>query len=1099
MKDMKPLLLLASCLLVSVSVQKALAQEADLSGTVQDASHALIVGASVDITGVTTGVRQATQSNNAGAYRFGLQPGTYVVDVSAAGFKSIHRTNVVLQVAQPARLDFTLSPGTVGETITVNSGAEALQQSTSVGTTITGEEIARLPVDGVYGRNYTSLVTLTPGTSNVSVAGSDGTISGTQSFSVNGQRNPDNNYTLDGVDNNFLHKQAPGASPPMDAIQEFRVATNNSAEYGRSAGANIAVVTKSGSRDFHGTVYLYSRQALFDANDWFRNHNGIAKGPFHYAEFGGTFGGPLFVPKLYNGREKTFFFFAYEGFRSRTGSAIISTVPTVAERTGDFSAAGVTIFDPQTSVATGSTVTRKQFVTNGVANVIPQSRLDPVSLAYVNTFLPLPNLPGQANNYINTLPANNHRDVYVGRFDHHFNQRQSIFFRALSQEADQLTPKAQIAFTELTSFNVWSYAAGYDYVLGSHDLLQVRFGSSTPKGPDVTRNTLGITRDQFFAQTGVQLFAAISPYNVLPSISATDFSISETGGTSVDTIYEADVIYSHESGANLFKYGFTFEPRHYYHDATSPTSGTATYTTALTSQPSNKKSGSGTASFLLGYPSNIDRAQGSSDINAIQKFYAGFAGWNRKVNRHLTTDVSLRYEFYKPPVDKMDRLGTLWVHTDPMSGSTVGTLLWAGVNPLPDPVTGALNDPPNQAGFGRGLQTTRYLNFMPRVGIAYLINDRTIIRTGYGLYDNSTEFQEAQDARKFYPYNNDQTFTTNTGTLPDTTLRSTGPSFTSTTVIGGYAQDPNKKTPYSQQFNLTIERSLSGGLIAQAAYVGSVNKHQIGYTYFNTAPVPGPGAVQPRRLLPQYGDVAKGANAFPSNYNALQLLVNKRYAKGVQFQANYTYGKAMDEQSSLGEISTQNPYNLAADYSRSSFDITHIFNLSFVYDLPFGRGRELASHMPRIADAIAGGWSIESINRFETGPPLNATIGGVDEANVGTTVQRPNVSGDPNAGPHNVNQWFNTAAFSLPAQYTFGNSGAFTLHQDGQRISNVAVYKRLTLFEHQSLDVRGEAFNVANTPSFGSPSTNQQSSSFGKVTAVSVAARQLQFAVRYSF
>ena len=357
MKNMKLLLLLASSLLVTTSVQKAFAQEAELSGRVEDASHASIVGASVNVTGVTTGVAQTTQSNDTGAYRFDLQPGTYVLDISASGFKDIHRTDVVLQVAQPARLDFTLSPGTVGETVTVTSGADALQQSTSVGSTVTEEEIARLPVDGVYGRNYTSLVTLTPGTSNVSVSGSDGTISGTQSFSVNGQRNPDNNYTLDGVDNNFLHKQAPGASPPMDAIQEFRVATNNSAEYGRSAGANIAVVTKSGSRDFHGTAYLYSRQTLFDANDWFRNHNGIAKGPFHYAEFGATFGGPLFVPKLYNGREKTFFFFAYEGFRNRTGSAIISTVPTAAERLGDFSAAGVAIYDPLTSVVSGNTVT----------------------------------------------------------------------------------------------------------------------------------------------------------------------------------------------------------------------------------------------------------------------------------------------------------------------------------------------------------------------------------------------------------------------------------------------------------------------------------------------------------------------------------------------------------------------------------------------------------------------------------------------------------------------------------------------------------------------------------------------------------------------
>jgi hypothetical protein len=292
---------------------------------------------------------------------------------------------------------------------------------------------------------------------------------------------------------------------------------------------------------------------------------------------------------------------------------------------------------------------------------------------------------------------------------------------------------------------------------------------------------------------------------------------------------------------------------------------------------------------------------------------------------------------------------------------------------------------------------------------------------------------------------------------------------------------------------------LAKDLIAQVAYVGSVNKHQIGYTYFNTAQTPGPGAVQARRLLPQYGDVVKGSNTFPSNYNALQLLLMKRYANGFQFQANYTYGKSLDEQSSLGEIRTQNPFNLAADYSRSSFDITHIFNLSFVYDLPLGNGRRYGANLSKAAEAVIGGWSLESINRFETGPPLNPTIGGVDQANIGTTVQRPNVIGDPNAGPHTVDRWFNTAAFSLPAQYSFGNSGAFTIHQDGQRISNVALYKRIRLVERHFLDIRGEAFNIANTPSFGAANTNQQSSSFGKVTAVSVPSRQLQFALRYSF
>ncbi len=354
------------------------AQNSDLSGQVKDLSQAIIPEVTLQIINDSTGIEQSTKTNGAGAYLFSLAPGAYTMNVTKDGFKSVHRTGVVLQVGQPARLDFTLAVGNVAQTVEVNSGTEVLQESTSVGSTITAAEIARLPVDGTYGRNYTSLVTLTPGTSNVSVSGSDGTISGSNSYSVNGQRNPDNDYSLDGMDNNFLHKAAPGSSPPMDAIQEFRVTTNNSSDAGRSAGASIDVITKSGTRNLHGSTYFYSRQALFDANDWFRNHNGLSKGVFHYADYGVAVGGPVILPKLYNGREKMFWFFSYGGFRSRTGSAIISTVPTAAERGGDFSTLGINIYDPLTSVAsTNGTVTRQQFVTNGRGQCHPCKQARP--------------------------------------------------------------------------------------------------------------------------------------------------------------------------------------------------------------------------------------------------------------------------------------------------------------------------------------------------------------------------------------------------------------------------------------------------------------------------------------------------------------------------------------------------------------------------------------------------------------------------------------------------------------------------------------------------------------------------------------------------
>jgi hypothetical protein len=1115
-----------TCLLLALPFA-ALAQNADLSGELRDPAHALIAGGTVTVTQDTTGVQQQTHTNRSGVYFFSLQPGSYSMDISAQGFKPVHRSDIVLQVAQPARLDFTLQVGGDEQTVTVTSGTEVLQESPSVGVTITEEEIARLPINGVsptgtYGRNYTSLILLMPGASDVSLAGGDGTISGTALYSVNGQRNQDNNYTLDGIDNNFFHKQSPGLSPPMDSLKEFRVATNNSSGFGRSAGANIALVTKSGGSELHGSIYEYARQSLFDANTWFNNHDTpiTPKQPFHYNEFGVTLGGPVVIPKLYNGGKKAFWFFSYEGFRLReslqTQSQARSFVPTAAERGGDFSALlpKYVIYDPLTTVVVTNGIKSTLKRTAFPNNIIPTNRLDPVSLAYLNALVPLPNQTGVnagGYNYVNPTPLRNDRNVYVGRLDYHLNAKNSFFFRILNQSANQTRPQALPDFTEITSFSGYNFASGWDFIPNAKSLLQVRFGFNNPQGPDVTRNTLGITRDQFFAQTGIQIFAAQSPYNVLPSISATDFSIDESGGTSRDDVYEANAVYSRSIGLGLLKLGFTFQPRHYYHDATSPTSGSATYDVSKTDLDGVQiTSGSGTASFLLGFPTQIDRGQGNSDVNATQKFYSTFAVYNRKFGQRLTAEAGLRYEFYKPPVDKQDRLGTLWVHNDPTSGSITGTLLWAGVNPLPDPVTGVVNQPPNRAGFGRGLAQTNYLNFMPRVGLAYLVGKNTIVRAGYGIYDNSTDFQEVQDERKFYPYNFDQSVPTNNGVVPDTTLQSPGPSYSSTAVLAGYAQVPEKKTPYSQQYNLTVQRELPAQIIAQIAYVGSTSKHLIGYEPFNTAPVADPNQsdpvlnpVNPRRLLPQYGDIYQGANRYKANYNALQIAARRRYRAGFEFQGNYTYSRSMDNQSSLGEMKTQDPFNPGPDYSRSSFDLTHIFNLSFVYDLPFGRGRYLGTRWPRALDSVIGGWSIQSINRYETGPPVNVTLGGKDIANTGyagISVQRPNVIGNPNAGPHNISQWFNTQAFSTPAQGTYGDSRPFTIHSDALRKTDLSIYKRFFTVEQQTLDLRLEAFNLPNTPSFASPKVNEQAQgSFGTVTGVSVNARQLQLALRYTF
>lgn len=1094
-KERTPLSLICTGILLWIcflTTSIAFCQNAELSGKVTDSTGATISGAKIEFLNQQTKTALRILTNRAGFYYIAVSPGAYSIAVSMQGFKTLNRTGVNVDVAQTSTLDFSLEVGGSQETVNVSSETEELQTSASVGNVVTGEEIARLPVNG---RNYTTLELLMPGAGDISKSQNDGTDSGTNLFSVNGQRPQDNNYLLDGIENDFFHKSSPGGSPPLDSIAEFRVATDNSSEYGRSVGAAVSLLTKSGSERFHGTVYEYLRNDELDANNYFSNFEGLGRTPLHQNLFGAAVGGPLF-PFIHAARfKKTFFFLNYDGLRKSQADTIISTVPTQDERNGNFAALGHKIYDPLTSAsnATGNVI-RQQFANNQ----IPTSRIDPAAAAYL-TLIPLPNRVGIASNYVNNQPLTNNHDIWVGRIDHSFSDTNSAFFRVMNQSVLQTTPQANPNFSEQTQFNVLNLAMGWTSILSPTSVLQVHIGYDLPSGPDFTRNTLGVTGTQFLTQNNINLFSLGTLYDFVPSISATgDFSISESGGTDIDEVFQASVDYEREFGRTSWKSGFSFVPRKYFHSSSSSLTGSATFNQSLTNSANDSTSGSSTASFLLDYPSSVSRGQGNGIENGRQIYTAYYTQIHTRVTDRLTVDAGIRYEFFPPIYERDNHFGTLWVHNDPNTGAVEGTLLWAGTNPLPDLVTGVVNGPPNRAGFGRALEETDYNNWAPRLGVAFRVDDKTIVRGGAGVYYNSTFFQESQDKSGFYPYNSQQTFTANSGLTPNLQLEDSGPAYTDTTSIGGYAQVPTNRTPYSYQYNLFVQRDIAYGISAEVGYVGSQNRKQIGYVYFNTAPIPGPGAVQPRRFLPAYGDVEKGANDFSSNYNALQMQAKKRYRSGLEFTANYTYSRSLDAQSSLSEIKTQNPFNLRADYSRSSFDLTHVFDISYVYDLPFGRGRAYGGHLPRFADEVLGGWSLEGVTRLETGPPDNATSG-QDRANVGASVQRPNLVGRPNDGPKTIHEWFNTSAFVLPPQYTFGTAGAYIVQAPGLRSFDLALYKAFPILENQKLDFRAEAFNFPNIANFSDPNTSLASTSFGTITSTRIANRQMQLSLRYSF
>jgi len=1084
----------AAGILLWIPTLHAQTNNATIVGDVVDPNGGKIVGAAITVRNTATGVSRELKTSDIGEYRvYPLNPGTYEVAASAAGFKKQVQSNVVLDAAANVKVDFTLEVGAVNETVEVQAAATVLQtQDASVGGTITSSEVARLPVNG---RNYTRLILLLPGTSDQGGSQSQGTFSGTQLISVNGQRRQDNNLTVDGVDNNFMMMNSPGMSPPMDAIQEFRVLDNTSAEFGRSSGSNVNVVIKSGTRSLHGSAYEYLRNDKFDANDYFANLQNTGKVPFRQNQYGVAVGGPVIVPKLYHGREKTFWFFNWEGYRSRRGSTNISSFPTADERTGNLSVIPQTIYDPLTGVAgPGGTIVRQPFA----GNIIPTNRISPAITFWLNTMIPLPNRPGLTQNFVNTQGRADDHDNLNVRGDHTFGSKDSVSFRWSRQRDGQISPGGNPNLHAENRFDVDNLMASWNHIFSPTSVLEVKFGRNVPTIPNPTINTK-IQRQEFLTKAGLTMFQPDVLYNPIPDFEADgEFGAGSGSGITGDKVYQFIANFSKVWGRHSLRVGANYSRRHFNTDTSNPMDATVDFDPRLTNLSSNSNSGDSFASMLLGFPSNIRRGTGNTTTNAninVQEYYVQ-DDW--RVSNKLTVNMGLRYEFIPAPLEETNRLGNLWVTRDPTTGAFTGTLLWATTNPEVDPLTGKAGEPAHTGGFGPALMRNNYKDFAPRVGFAYQLNNKTVIRSAYGIFYNSTFVQELQDMRKFWPYTIQQNFAANTGTIPDLPITGSGPSFSNTSAIGGWPQNPENRTPYSEQWNFTIQRQLMDDLSLEIAYVGNANKKQIGYDPINSALTPGPGDIQPRRLLPAYGDLDGGANRFSSKYNSFRTNLVKRFSKGVQLNANYTWGRAMTNSSSLAEATVQNPYDLHQEWERASIDLRHIFQLAYVYELPFGKGKHFGAGWNPFLNTVFGGWSAEGITRASTGAPVNPRIN-QDRANVGRTYQRPNATGiSPDSGPKTIYQWFNTAAFALPANFTYGTSGAFVITAPGRYNWDLSLQKDFRIHEAQAIQFRSEFYNLPNSVSFGNPNNTFDGNSFGAITNATPA-RQIQFALRYSF
>lgn len=1087
---------LAAVALLAPAVVEAQTTNAAIVGDVTDETGALVPGASVTVTNANTGVQRSIATNERGAYRaYPLQPGSYDIAASSEGFKTRVRTGVVVEVAATVKIDLSLELGQVTETVEVTGQIPVLQtQDASVGGTVTTTEIERIPVNG---RNYTRLILMMPGTSGMTYSQSRGTQSGTFLVSVNGARPQDNNFTMDGVDNNMMMMNSPGGSPPMDAIQEFRVATNNNAEFGRSMGANVNIAIKSGTRDLHGSAYWYVRNDKFDANDFFANREGTGKVAFRQNQYGAAVGGP--VPGM---RDSTFWFFNWEGYRFRRGNNAFANFPTQAQRGGDFSEIEQTIYNPFTGRADGAgSIVRDPFRNNA----IPQSLHHASILTFLDIMIPLPTRPGITQNYINTDSAANDRDFIVARGDHAAGDKDNFSVRYLHQNVGTFSPSSNPHLSRENDFDVRNLSAQWTRLLDPSSILEVRFGYNAPWNPNCTLNS-AIDRPAFLERTGIQMFQRDVLCSPIPNLSSDgEFSAGGGGTNTGDKVWQFVSNYSKNAGSHSIKFGVNYSRRHFYTNTSNPMNGNAWFNGELTSLASDSGSGFSTASMLLGTPRQFRRSTGETITNGRINAWQFYFQDDWRATSKLTVNLGLRYEYNNPPYDTSDQLGNLWVTPNPVTGN-LGRLMWATVNPEVDPETGERNQPARTLGTGRALMFPDRNNLAPRAGIAYQVDRKTVVRTGIGAFYNSTFVQELQDLRKFWPYTPQQVATVNSVTpdapQPTFFIDDAGPSYSSTAAIGGWPQDPTNRSPYSIQWNFFIQRELIDQLSLNVGYVGSSSKKQIGYTAINTPLTPGPGAIQPRRFMPDFGNVDGGANRFSGEYNALQVELNKRFGRGFGFRMNYTWSKAMDEQSSLAEWKTQDPFNIRNDWSRSSWDLQHVFQVAYQWDLPFGRGRRWGGNWNAAANALLGGWAIEGFTRLNTGPPVNVRSGR-DIANVGRSYQRPDVTCDPNTGPKSAEEWYRVSCFEFPQQYTYGNAGAFIVEAQGINAWDVSVAKEFSVAEGHRLVLRGEFFNAFNTTHFRKPGNRiydtLASGSVGKIFSLQVAPRQIQFALRYEF
>jgi hypothetical protein len=1101
--------------------------QAQIGGVVRDATGAVVPNARVTATNIATNVPSPTTSNEQGIYRFpALQPGQYNIAASLTGFKTYEQGPITLQVNDNVTLDITLQLGDASERVVVTAAAEALQtQTANVGVVVNTRAIEALPLNV---RDPLALIGLTPGvTFGANFGNGGGQELGRNffksDFNVGGGRSGSQELLLDGAANTTPDVNRGIINPPVDSVQEFKVQANSyDAEFGRTSGGVINVITKSGTNEYHGLLYDFERHSYIEANNWFNNANRIANPSFKRHQFGANVGGPIV-------KNKTFFFADYEGLRQGFPVTFLTTVPTLAQRRGDFSqtlGAGnqrITIYDPLT-VETLANGQRQRSPFPG--NVIPADRIDPVSRRLTDLF-PEPNQPGNAlgqNNYARSAGSTINTDKWDARVDHAFGENTRIFGRYSQQKDVRLVPAAlppPIGGGRNTTDTYKQAMADLTHVFSPTWLLTAQFSFSR-----ALATQFGLSRGFDFSSLGFPANINSIAVDQVPGASIADIppGIANAGGDSF-TQYQPRNVWAmrgginNSRGAHSLKYGVDYRILNFNEGQNTAPSGVYNFSRAYTQGPianvASALGGHGFADFLLGTPGSGTFRQ-LMPISTQGLYTALYFQDDWRVSEKLTLNLGIRWDLQRGNREKWGRIA--WF--DPNAPSPIAQA--AG---LPN-LRGALSWVNGENGSNQ--QETPLTDFAPRIGLAYKIRERIVLRTGYGMFYVPRNIQgnglgaitAFRDTPMVTSLDNNITPLNRIsnpypqGVLPPLNDRDPGAN------IGAAIQAPfyENKSGYVQLWSFGLQWELPGSVVMQAMYWGNkgtnllsptqnINQLPVQYLALGNAlndQVPNPffgvipaGQLSGRTIsrrqsllpFPQYsgdGGVQRVFAPFGnSSYNGATLQAERRLAESLTFLVGYTWSKAIDDLNGPIDV-----YNRRIVRALSAFDTPHQFIGSWVYQLPVGRGR--AADLGGAGNAILGGWDFSGIVRVQSGQPV---VIGTPSVSVG----RSGKIDDPT-----INRWFDTTAFLPAAPFTFGNIGPRSpdIRTDFTRNVDAVLVKKFpfSIGDREIVpQFRAECYNLFNTPQFAAPNGSVTSAQFGTVTRQANTSRQFQFGLKIAF